>query len=177
MQQAALNLPNPLAARQSLFTDHGKALTTSYAVAERFGKVHRNVTRDIEKLIVELADSEFSLLNFEQSTYTNARGKVYPAYRLTHDGFALLVMGFTGRDALAWKVSFLKAFNSLEAELLAQVAREAAALHQLRPLLAPIVADTLQGLSRAAIGVQVHRSAASITYHRRTARRLGLLSL
>lgn len=173
--QLALNLPNPLAARESLFTDHGLALTTSYAIAQRFGKIHRNVVRDIEKLIADIPDPEFSLLNFEQSDYKNSRGKTLPAYRLTHDGFALLAMGFTGAEALAWKVAFIQAFNALEAELAAHVAREAAALHKLRPLLAPVVAGTEQGLRRAAIGLSVNRSARSITYHRRVARSLGLL--
>lgn len=203
MFQAALNLPNPLAARQSLFTDHGQALTTSRAVAERFGKRHDHVVRDIKKLIAELDDLDislpkigesdsqfslakiggsdsqnqlFSLRNFAQSTYQNSRGKTFTEYRLTHDGFALLTMGFTGRDALAWKFAFIQAFNALEAELQASLAREAAALHQLRPLLAPVVAGKLQGLRRAQIGATIGRSPASITYHTRTARRLGLLA-
>ncbi|MEI7456585.1 MAG: Rha family transcriptional regulator [Nitrosomonadales bacterium] len=97
--QLALNLPNPLAARQSLFTDHGKALTTSRAVAERFGKQHKDVLRSVEKIIAELADTEFSQRNFAPSDFKNSRGKTFTEYRLTHDGFALLVMGFTGRDA------------------------------------------------------------------------------
>lgn len=175
--QLALNLPNPLAARESLFTDHGLALTTSTAVAKRFGKLHKNVMRDIEKLLADIPDPEFSRLNFEPSNYTNTRGKIFPEYRLTHNGFAILAMGFTGAEALAWKIAFLNAFNALEAELLAHVAREAAALHQLRPLLAPVVAGTAQGLRRAAIGATVGRSERSITYHRRVARNLGLLPL
>lgn len=174
--QTCLNLPNPLAARESLFTDHGLALTTSRAVAERFGKKHKNVMRDIEALVADMPDPEFSRLNFEPSDYT-IRGKTYPAYRLTHNGFAILAMGFTGTEALAWKIAFLDAFNALEAELQASLAREAAALHQLRPLLAPVVAGKLQGLRRAQIGATIGRSPASITYHTRTARRLGLLPL
>lgn len=188
--QLALNLPNPLAARQSLFTDHGKALTTSRAVAAHFGKRHDNVVRDIQKLISELdildssllkieeldcQNNQFSRLNFQPSDYKNSRGKNFVEYRLTYDAFALLTMGFTGRDALAWKFAFIQAFNALEAELLAHVTREAAALHQLRPLLAPVVADATQGLSRSVTGLRVQRSAASISYHRRVARNLGLL--
>ena len=49
--QLALNLPNPLAARQSLFmSTDGQPFTTSRAVAERFGKKHFHVLRDIENL-------------------------------------------------------------------------------------------------------------------------------
>lgn len=173
--QLALNLPNPLAARQSLFTDHGKALTTSRAIAERFGKNHKDVLRTIDNLLSASPSPEFSQRNFAPSDYKNSRGKCLPEYILTHDGFAFLAMRFTGKDAMAWQIAFIQAFNAIESELLTRVEREAAALHQLRPLLAPIIAGTEQGLRRAAIGATVNRSAASISYHRRAARCLGLL--
>ncbi len=118
--QLALNLPNPLAAAQSLFLDHGHPVTTSRALAERFDKKHFHVIRGIEKIIVDLADPTFSASNFGFSEYKNKRGKTLPEYRITRDGFALLAMGFTGRDALAWKVAFIAAFNALEAELRAK---------------------------------------------------------
>lgn len=172
--QLALNLPTALAARESLFLDHDQAYTTSRSIAARFRKSHKNVLRDIENLIAAIPDPEFSRLNFEPSDYVK-RGKTYPGYRLTHDGFALLAMRFTGTEALAWQVAFIQAFNALEAELLARIEREAAALHTLRPLLAPVVTGTLAGQSRTAIGEEVSRSPNSISYHRRSARRLGLL--
>jgi UDP-2,3-diacylglucosamine pyrophosphatase LpxH len=36
---------------------------------------------------------------------------------MTRDGFALLAMGFTGKEALAWKIAFIKAFNGLESQV------------------------------------------------------------
>lgn len=175
--QLPLNLPNPLAARESLFlSTDGQPFTISRAVAERFGKRHKNVLRDIENLLAAMPDPEFGRLNFEPSSYLNEQQKQQPEYRLTHDGFALLAMGFTGRDALAWKVAFLQAFNALEAELIARTARYAVALDTLKPNLRPTVEGTEAGQSRAAIGATLGKSTGAVSYHRRCARRLGLLA-
>lgn len=175
--QLALNLPGPLAAAQSLFLDHGHPVTTSPAIAERFGKIHRNAMRDIEKLLAAMPDPEFSRLNFERSNFTNTRGKTYPAYRLTKNGFALLAMGFTGAEALAWKIAFLQAFDSLEAELAARVEREAGALRHLRPHWPAIAAGTEAGLRRVQICATTgHKSPATITANRRRMRAVGLLA-
>lgn len=173
--QLALNLPTALAARESLFLDHDQPYVTSRAVAERFGKKHKNVIQTIEITLDACPDPEFSRLNFQPRNYIDGRGKTYPEYHLTHDGFAFLAMRFTGKEAMAWQIAFIQAFNALEAELRARVEREAAALHTLRPLLAPVVTGTLAGQSRTAIGEEVNRSPSSISYHRRSARRLGLL--
>lgn len=155
--------------------DGTRIYTTSRKVAAYFHKRHDNVFRDTEKLIAELADSDFSLLNFEESKYIDERGKSRSEYRLTHDGFALLAMGFTGREALVWKIKFLEAFNAMEAELQAVTARYAAALDQLHPSLRPVVDGTQQGKKRIAIAAPLGKSCAAVTYHRGKARRLGLL--
>jgi len=95
--------------------ENGKATVSSKKVADTFGKVHRNVLRDIANLE---CSKEFRVLNFEQSSYTSAQGKVLPCVEMTRDGFCFLAMGFTGDKAAQWKESFLNAFNSMEAELL-----------------------------------------------------------
>ncbi len=179
--QLALNLPSVLAARQSLFkADNGTPITTSREVATRFGKHHKNVLRAIEKLLTDIPDPEFSRLNFEPRIYRyqTAKGQSREAieYHLSHDGFALLAMGFTGSEALAWKIAFLQAFNAMEAELHARTARYAAALDAVRPNLRPVTEATERGYSRADIGLLLDKSPASISYHRRSARRLGLLT-
>jgi phage regulator Rha-like protein len=96
-------------------------------------------------------------------------------YTLDRKAFAILAGRLTGKQSLRWQIDFIDAFDAMEIQLKAHVAREAAALHQLRPLLAPVVTGTQQGLRRAAIGLSVNRSDSSITYHRRVARTLGLL--
>jgi Rha family phage regulatory protein len=153
----------------------GQPMTSSLEIAEHFGKRHKNVIQSIENLITNCPDSEFSQLNFQPAEYLDAQKKPRIEYRLTHDGFAFLAMRFTGKEAMAWQIAFLQAFNALEAELRAKEARFAQALDQIRPTLRPIVEGTEQGQSRADIAAPLGKSVNSVTYHRRKARELGLL--
>ena len=98
----------------------GEITTTSNQVAEHFGKRHADVIRAIRKLD---APAEFTERNFALSEFTDSTGRVLPAYRITRDGFTLLAMGFTGKEAMQWKVAYLTAFNQMEAQLLAQAIR------------------------------------------------------
>lgn len=56
---------------------------------------------------------------FEKSTYTNERNRQYPMYYINRDGFALLAMGFTGKKALQFKLSYIQAFNEMEKQIYA----------------------------------------------------------
>lgn len=94
-------------------------VTTSLLVAEKFNKRHDNVITLIEKLVREI-----TLLNikeaplFEKSTYINDRNKqTYTMYYINRDGLSLLVMGFTGKEALKWKLKYIDAFNKMEKRL------------------------------------------------------------
>lgn len=89
----------------------GQVFCDSLQIAETFEKEHKNVLRDIESV---LDNDDFSRLNFEPSEY-KTRGKIYPRYLLTKDGFALLVMGYTGKKALAFKKAYITRFNEMEA--------------------------------------------------------------
>ena len=157
--------------------DHGHSFTTSIKVAEHFGKRHTHVLRAIENLLADIGEQAFSEPNFGLATYLDAQKKPRQMYRLSRDGFALIAMGFTGKEALVWKIKFLDAFNAMEAELQARTARYAAALDQVRPNLRPVVEGTQSGLNRAAIAGPLGKSCASVSYHRSSARRLGLLGL
>ncbi len=149
--------------------------TTSRKVAEHFGKRHDNVLRDVQKLLAELTDAEFGRLNFEESSYLNEQLKQQPEYRLTEEGFALLAMGFTGREALRWKVAFLQAFRAMESDLADMQARYVAALDLVRPSLRPTVEDARAGLPRAATAQRLGKSVGAVSYHRSQGRGLGLL--
>lgn len=94
--------------------DH--AITTSSQVAATFGLRHDNVLRTIRNVLAD-CPREFSLLNFEASDYMDERGKTQPMYSIRKDGFVLLVMGFTGRLATAFKIAYLDRFNQMEAAL------------------------------------------------------------
>lgn len=78
-------------------------------IAEVFEKNHQHILRTIKNL----PDDEFKAGNFKSSTYLDAQMKPRPCYKLTRDGFSLLVMGFTGEKAYKWKIEFIKAFNRL----------------------------------------------------------------
>jgi anti-repressor protein len=93
-----------------VFIENNRPITDSLTVAETFGKEHKNVLRDIETLE---CSTEFSRLNFEQSEYTNERGRSYPKYNITQDGFAFLVMGYTGREAARFKEMYIGEFNRM----------------------------------------------------------------
>lgn len=83
----------------------GKPVTTSRAVAEQFGKQHKNVIQSIDGLRATLDETEdgreFNRLNFQPVTLPDAKGESRPAYLLTRDGFTLLAMGFTGAKAVS----------------------------------------------------------------------------
>lgn len=93
-----------------VFIENNRPITDSLIVAEKFGKEHKNVLRDIEEL--ECSD-EFSRLNFEQSTYTNERGRVYTKINMTQDGFSFLAFGYTGKEAAGFKETYINEFNRM----------------------------------------------------------------
>lgn len=94
--------------------ENGRAVTTSVAIAEFFGKRHDNVLRAIAN--IECSE-KFNALNFEDVTYTDAKGEKRPMYQITKNGFVFLVMGFTGKKAAAFKEAYIAEFDRMEAEL------------------------------------------------------------
>ena len=87
------------------------ARVSSLYVARFFGKEHKNVLRDIEKLD---CSEEFRRLNFEQSSYINEQKKRQPCYAMTRDGFVFLCMGYRGKKAAKFKELYIKRFNEME---------------------------------------------------------------
>lgn len=57
---------------------------------------------------------------FWKDEYTTIQNKKMPMYYMNRDGFTLLAMGFTGKEALAWKLKYIQAFNMMEERLKAQ---------------------------------------------------------
>lgn len=99
--------------------ENNQALTSSLLVAEKFGKRHANVIRDIEKLLNtedEELNSKMSLA-FVSSTYVDSTGKGNLVYIMNRKGFSILVMGYNGIKALKFKNDFYDAFENLETRL------------------------------------------------------------
>lgn len=97
-----------------VFIDNDRPVTDSLTVAETFGKRHDNVIRDIKELE---CSREFSLLNFEETTYLAGNGQTYKKYLITQDGFAFLVMGYTGKEAARFKEMYINEFNRMKNQL------------------------------------------------------------
>ena len=106
---------------------NGQVLASSREVAEKFGKAHGSILKTIcgetrkGKHVNGLCDEILASGNpltkyFIKSTYMN-RGKEYPEYLMTRDGFSLLAMGFTGKEAVEWKLKYIDAFNQMEDRL------------------------------------------------------------
>lgn len=96
-----------------LSTQNGEPVASSRQIAESFGKEHKSVLRSVEDLVAQNCAAKSM---FYETTYEN-RGKQYPMYLMNRDGFSLLVMGFTGKAALEWKLKYIQAFNEMEKKL------------------------------------------------------------
>lgn len=94
---------------------NNQVVVSSRQVAEKFGKLHKDVLENIR----EILKAENSAVRFFQENMYKVPGnnKSYPEYLMNRGGFSLLVMGFTGKDALHWKMKYIAAFNEMEAKL------------------------------------------------------------
>lgn len=104
--------------------NHSEPVTTSEFVAKAFGKAHKHILAKIEEICTQVPDS-FIKLNFKligKEVKSNLGNGTYKTnlYELTKDGFILLVMGFTGKNAMSIKIAYINAFNAI-AEKLRQI--------------------------------------------------------
>ena len=94
----------------------GRPAVTSREVSRYFNKRHDAVLRDIAAITSNCPKS-FSAHNFVGASYLDEQAKNRPMYIIYRDGFMLLVMGYTGKKALAIKLAYIEAFNAMEEEL------------------------------------------------------------
>lgn len=97
----------------------GKPVTNSVLVAQRFGKQHKHVLNAIRNIIesTEAHSAENSAQFYVPGSYIDSTGRTVPMFIMDRDGFTLLVMGFTGKEALKFKLDFINAFNEMEAKI------------------------------------------------------------
>lgn len=147
MPQAATTGTSVAIAAPSLQIFEGHVTTTSNQIAKHFGKEHKLVMRAIRNLR-NTVDADFYGCNFAPiQNITDlgvGRTRQDPAYRITRDGFVFLAMGFTGKEAAAWKVAYLTAFNNMEAELQKQPAPDAQRLQLAHTLASQAGAQVMQ---------------------------------
>jgi Rha family phage regulatory protein len=102
-----------------IFAQGEELKTTSLKIAEAFGKLHKHVLRDIEQIISQTIDipnaPKFGLIEIDAKVGFGTRKD--KAYEMNQDGLVLVVMGYTGIDAMAIKVRYINAFNFMRAKL------------------------------------------------------------
>ena len=89
----------------------GGLVAHSIDIASFFDKRHDHVVRDIEELLSQspkLGTAGW----FVETTYRSPTGQRLRAYQLSFEGFALLVMGWTGPKALEFKIAWIEAFKA-----------------------------------------------------------------
>ena len=96
-----------------VYLKNEQALADSMIVAELFGKRHDRVLRAIDNLVESLPKNGERKM-FIQSRRKADDGRFHRMYLMNRDGFSLLVMGFTGKKALEWKLKYIDAFNQME---------------------------------------------------------------
>jgi Rha family phage regulatory protein len=102
-----------------VFASNDDIKTTSLLVAEKFGKLHKDVLRKIHTLE---CSTEFTQRNFAPSEYKDESGKSNTMYEMTKNGFMFLVMGFTGKAAAQIKEAYINAFDLMHAKLFPKAA-------------------------------------------------------
>ncbi len=112
------NLPVPAPKRKPIiYRKDGQVYADSRDVAVYFHKQHKHVLEVIDKLLFHsrIFGHEF----FTEKTVANptVTGREDRFFEMNRSGFSLIVMGFTGLKALAWKIDYITAFDMMEAEL------------------------------------------------------------
>lgn len=101
-------------------------LVSSIEVAQKFGKRHADVLRNVHEYLKNENLNDFNKRNFalapdvQNGRARRGRPRLAEVF-MSRDGFALVAMGFTGKKALEWKLKFLNAFSELEHTVLGEI--------------------------------------------------------
>lgn len=98
---------------------NGEPGVASYDLAKRFSKQHKDVLRAIDGVLTieHEIEPDFNRRNFTPIEYQDQKGRTHRAFMLTERAFSVLAMGFTGEDAIKWKVKYSRAFEAMRAEI------------------------------------------------------------
>lgn len=99
----------------------GKLLADSREIAERVGKDHKNLLRDIATYIdamksggqLKIEPSEF----FIESTYKNVQNKDQPRYLITRKGCDMVANKMTGQKGVLFTAEYVTEFDRMEKQL------------------------------------------------------------
>ncbi|KIP27840.1 Rha family transcriptional regulator [Bacillus thuringiensis] len=147
--------------------NNNEVVTDSLMVAEVFGKKHHHVLDSIKDILP--IDQENGKTNFRFSSY-RAGNRNYPKYDLTKDGFTVLVMGFTGKEAMKFKMMYIEEFNRMESYIKEKQTKQVSANDKLRLLMEAavetheIAMETKEGLAIVKCEVEELQNTMTIDY-------------
>ncbi|WP_167553107.1 Rha family transcriptional regulator [Evansella clarkii] len=98
-------------------TQEQQVVTDSITIANVFEKRHDKVLRDIRNL---QCSEQFHSLNFGESIYENKQGREMPLFIVTENGFYMLAMGYTGKEAMKFKERYIIEFQRMRTDLESQ---------------------------------------------------------
>lgn len=106
--------------RELIFLCGKESSTDTFKVAKAFGKGHKDVMRKTRN-VIKSCSPEFAERNFALCHENNElqNGKPQPFYRMTRNGWTMLVFSFTGSAAFAFKEAYIAAFDWM-AEIIAK---------------------------------------------------------
>ena len=94
---------------------NGKFVTDSREVAERTGKQHSHLLRDIQGYISILGKSNFGLADFfVESNYIDAQGKDRICFLLTRKGCDMIANKMTGEKGILFTAEYVTEFEKME---------------------------------------------------------------
>ena len=109
-------------------TKKGNPATDTLRVAAKFGKRHSHVLRDVRVILAHRAENEAEAnaptfgpnaegAIFHSGHYADGKGRQQEMYLLNRAAFTLLVLGFKGKKAAAFKEEYVREFDRMEIEL------------------------------------------------------------
>ena len=101
-----------------------QAVVSSWSIAKRFEKRHDRVLRAIDNTKDGIPNFEEM---FSETSLPDSYGRFHRAYLMNRDGFCLVAMGFTGKEAMKWKLEYINAFNGMELALQSKAIEQAIA--------------------------------------------------
>lgn len=96
-----------------IFEKNADAWVTSRDIAKLFGKEHKDILAAVREQIIPNISSDFTERNFPLSKYKDSTGRKLPEYLLNRKSFSMVVMGFTGKKAMAFKEAYIEAFEAM----------------------------------------------------------------
>ena len=82
--------------------------TDSRVIAKHFGKAHRDILASIKGL---KCTRGFWSENFQLDSFADDKGRVFPMYKMTRDGYAMLTLVLNNRPSTDWKEHLVVSFN------------------------------------------------------------------